>query len=101
MKFLAIQGKPTNIDTESKHEQITTAQLSKPNCYYEIIEKVRNQRVFIDLDGSFEGSVEDFNTLNKKIEAALLSYDPLAGVRTSSMYQAQVYRYNKQIKKMN
>lgn len=99
MSFLAIKGKTTNIDTKSKHEQITTAQLSNPNCYYEIVEEKKNQRVFIDLDGSFVGSVEDFNILTKKIETALLSYEPLAGVRTSSMYQAQVYRYNKEIKK--
>ncbi|ULY68422.1 primase-helicase [Essdubovirus chlorellae] len=99
MSFLAIKGKTTNMNTKSKHEQITTAQLSKPNCYYEIVEEIKNQRVFIDLDGSFEGSVEDFNILNKKIETALLSYEPLAGVRTSSMYQAQVYRWNDEIKK--
>jgi phage/plasmid-associated DNA primase len=97
-KFLAIKGKYSNISVESKHEQITSAKLTKSNCYYEIVEKVKNQRVFIDLDGSFEGSVDDFNELNKKIETALLSYAPLVGVRTSSMYQAQVYRWNKETK---
>jgi phage/plasmid-associated DNA primase len=99
VSFLAIKGKTTNINHQHKHEQITSARLVKPNCYYEIVEKVKNQRVFIDLDGSFEGSVEDFNTLNKKVETALLGYEPLVGVRTSSMYQAECYRWNDDLRK--
>jgi len=99
VSFLAIKGKTTNIDNQHKHEQITSARLVKPNCYYEIVEKVKNQRVFVDLDGSFVGSVEDFTTLNKKIETALLGYEPLVGVRTSSMYQAECYRWNDDLEK--
>lgn len=97
--FLAIKGKTSNISNSANHEQITSALLTKPNCYYEIVEENRVQRVFIDLDGKFEGSVEDFNTLNKKIEGALLNYAPLVGVRTSSMYQAKSYKWNKELKK--
>lgn len=99
MSFLAIKGKTTNISNSAKHEKITSAFLTRPNCYYEIVEVNRVQRCFIDLDGKFEGSVEDFNTLNKKIETALMSYPPLVGVRTSSMYQARSYKWNKELKK--
>lgn len=96
--FLAIKGKTTNISNPVKHERITSAFLTKPNCYYEIVETHKNQRVFVDLDGKFNGSVEDFTVLNKKIETALLSYETLIGVRTSSMYQARSYKWNKDLK---
>ena len=97
--ILAISGKLTNTDLTHKHEQITPAKLTKPNKYYELVRHTHDQRVYIDLDGSFEGSIEDFNTINDKIKVVLLSYEPLVGVRTSSMYQAQVYQYNKKTKK--
>lgn len=92
--FLAIKGKTTNISNETKHEQITADNLKKSNCYYEIVRPNHPQRCFIDLDGKFEGNGSDFIMLNKAIEVALLSYEPLAGVRTSSMYEARSYRWN-------
>ena len=98
--FLAIKGKTTNISNPAKHEQITSAFLVRPNCYYEIVETNKNQRVFVDLDGKFNGSVEDFNALNKKITDALLSYGVLAGVRTASMYGAKSYKWDK-VQKVN
>jgi len=98
--FLAIKGKTTNISNETKHEQITAENLNKSNCYYEIVRENHPQRCFIDLDGKFEGNGSDFIMLNKEIEIALLSYEPLAGVRTSSMYEARSYRWNHE-KKIN
>lgn len=96
--FLAIKGKTTNISNPAKHEQITSALLVRPNCYYEIVETNKNQRVFVDLDGKFNGSVEDFNALNKKIADALLSYGVLVGVRTASMFGAKSYKWDKILK---
>jgi len=98
-KFNAIKFKSSNINKKLQHKQITVNDIAKPNCYYEIVEEVKDQRVFIDLDGKFEGNEEDFNILNKKIETAILSYEPLVGVRTSSMYQARSYIYNKELEK--
>ncbi len=92
MIFTAVAGKYSNIKFAQK--QISTADLATPNSYYEAILLNRTQRVYADLDGEFEGSVEDFTALNTKIESALVSYPNAVGVRTSSMYQARSYRWD-------
>lgn len=109
--FLAHSGKYTNIDQVSKQRRITVQDLKKPNEYYEIIgtylKKVEegekapdpiNLKAFIDLDGSFDGSQKDFEILNEKIREKLLHYEPILGLRESSMYEAQVYRWNTKTK---
>jgi len=94
--FTAVAGKYSNIKFAQK--QISTADLATPNSYYEAIHLTRTQRVYADLDGEFEGSVEDFTALNTKIASALVSYPNAVGVRTSSMYQARSYRWDDQKK---
>lgn len=96
--FLAMAGKYSNMDNVSKQEHITVQRLMKTNSYYEIIQVEGKQRCFIDLDGSFEGTEADFNILNDKIRTALMGYNNLCGIRESSMYQAEVYRWCKKEK---
>jgi phage/plasmid-associated DNA primase len=97
--ILAIKSISSKITDETKHERITCADLQSVNNYFEIVRHNQPQRVFIDLDGEiFDKTENDFYDLNKKIQNALMSYDPLSGIRTSSKYQAKIYTYNKDTK---
>jgi len=107
-KFLAHSGKYANILKMTTHKHITVQDLKKPNEYYEIIgtylKKVEegevapepiNLKAFIDLDGTYDGNKEEFEELNEKIRNKLMNYEPIIGLRESSMYEAKVYQWNK------
>lgn len=97
--LLVIKSVSSKITDTTKHERITCANLQSVNNYFEIVRHNQPQKVFIDVDGEmFDIGESDFYALNKKIQDALMSYEPLCGIRTSSKYQAKIYTYNKETK---
>jgi phage/plasmid-associated DNA primase len=112
--FKAIANINSNILRKDMYETLTTKDIKKRNNYFEILfETTKEQRgdkledilverpykVFIDLDGYFEGTDEEFKELNSNIISALYQYENVIGLRTSSMLNAQKWVYNDKIKK--
>lgn len=100
-KIQVIRGILTNIREKSKIETISIEKLKKPSNYFEVIEDNKNLKAFIDIDGKFEGSEEEFYELNSLIREKLISYDKVIGLRTSSKYGSKKIVYDKESKKNN
>jgi|688.fasta_scaffold04419_6 phage/plasmid-associated DNA primase len=97
----------------SSKKSLTINDIKKSNNYFEILfETIKDKenkeidtkklhKVYIDLDGYFEGTDEDFMELNGKIIGALYQDENIIGIRTSSMLNAEKWEYGKLIETTN